>query len=187
MRLRPLITLPLLVFAASANAQSNRPRDAVRRLAPGAFGQLDGGVRRELEVRGCRIPQPWDARRPTNVIHGAFTAAHVNEWAVLCSSQGVEQILIYRVGTRGSARLIDSLRASTDNAWTQDVGGGRIGYSRKIQTRPRRQILTWRLDVDGHAIPQPIDHDAIEDIFLDKSAEALYYATGRWYRQVTAD
>ena len=49
------------------------------------------------------------------------------------------------------------------------------------------KIPLWRDDVDGHPIPQPIDHDAIEDIFEGKAADAFYYAAGRWYRQVTAN
>lgn len=187
MRFSPLIALPFLLLAGSADAQNGSERDAVRRLAPSAFRQLPAGVRRELVERDCLVPQPWDARTPANVIHGAFTTARANEWAVLCSTGGVEQILIYRVEVARAPRLVDSLGAGSDNAWSQDVGGGRLGYSRLIRTRSRRQIGAWRVDLDGNAIPQPIDHDAIEDVFLGKSAEAFYYAAGRWYRKLTAD
>jgi len=50
-----------------------------------------------------------------------------------------------------------------------------------------QRIRAWRHDVDGNAIPQPIDHDAIEQAFIGKAAEAFYHVAGRWYRQVTAD
>ena len=46
---------------------------------------------------------------------------------------------------------------------------------------------TWRRDDDGRSIPRPIDHDAIEQTFLGKAADAFYRAGGRWYRRATAD
>lgn len=187
MRSRGLIAILFLLLAGPASAQAHAARSTVRRLAPNAFRQLPAGVRRALVERGCLIPQPWDARTPTNVVHGSFTTAHANEWAILCSMHGVEQILIYRAGAAAGPRIVDSLEAQSDDAWSQDVGGGRLGYSRLIRTRPLREIRAWRVDVDGTAIPQPIDHDAIEDVFLGKSAEAFYHAAGRWYRQLTAD
>jgi len=36
-------------------------------------------------------------------------------------------------------------------------------------------------------VPRPIDHDAIEQTFLGKAADALYRAAGGWYRRATAD
>ena len=124
---------------------------------------------------------------PQNVIHGAFTAAHVTEWAVLCTVAGDTRILIYRVDAGRHARVVDSLRSSSEAAWMQGIGGGRLGYSRRIRTRPLAAIRRWHVDADGNRIPQPIDHDAIEDEFLDKAAETFYFAKGRWYRQVTAE
>jgi hypothetical protein len=97
------------------------------------------------------------------------------------------QILIYRTATGPAARVVDSLMPAPDRSWLQGVGGGRWGYSRLLQTRPLRRIRAWRTDTDRQLIPQPIDHDAIEQVFLDKAAEAFYYAGGRWYRQITAD
>lgn len=172
--------------AAALPAQSAPSGAAIRRLPPGDFPRLPVAVRRLLEQRDCRIPQPWNARSPQNVIHGAFTAARADEWAVLCSVAGKTQILVYR-DSAAAARLADSLQASTDEAWIQDVGGGRMGYSRLIRLAPRRQIRARRADADGRAIPQPIDHDAIEQFFLDKAAETFYFARGRWYRRPTAD
>jgi hypothetical protein len=69
----------------------------------------------------------------------------------------------------------------------QAVGGGRWGYSRRLQALPPGKIRSWRRDADGRAIPQPIDHDAIEQIFTDKAAEGFYFARGRWYRRILAE
>jgi hypothetical protein len=141
-------------------------------------------IRHDLETRGCRVPQPWDAAAPANVIRGSFTAARRNEWAVLCSVRDTSQILIYRVGF---PTPVDSLQRSSDVGWMQGVGGDRWGYSRLLQVRPLQRIRAWRHDIDGQTIPQPVDHDAIEQVFEGKAAEAFYFAAGRWYRQVTAD
>jgi hypothetical protein len=174
----------LLCLATSAGGQSKPSADSVRRLAPSAFAKLPSEVRRALEARGCRVPQPWDEPSPANVVHGSFTGARRNEWAVLCSVRDTAQILIYRVG---AATAVDSLQRGPDVGWMQGVGGDRWGYSRLLQVRPLRRIRAWRHDIDGLAIPQPVDHDAIEQAFEGKAAEAFYFAAGRWYRQITAD
>ncbi|HSC30608.1 MAG TPA: hypothetical protein VLD17_02705 [Gemmatimonadaceae bacterium] len=56
-----------------------------------------------------------------------------------------------------------------------------------LRLLPLKQIRAWRYDVEGHAIPQPLDHDAIEQAFIGRAAEAFYYVAGRLHRQVTAD
>ena len=144
-------------------------------------------MRRDLEARGCLVPQPWDARAPQNVVRGAFTAARAREWAVLCSVRGTSQILIYRSEQAGTGRVVDSLERAADGAWVQGIGGGRWGYSRLLRVLPRGQTRRWREDGEGNPIPRPVDHDALEQVFLDKAAEAFYFAAGRWYRTFTAD
>ncbi len=133
------------------------------------------------------MPQPYAERARANVIRGAFTAANVSEWAIVCSVRDTSQILIYRLSTGGDAGVVDSLQHSADLSWVQGVGNGRWGFSRMLKTLPLTLIRRWRRDVDGHAIPQPIDHDAIEQLFLDKAGEAYYLAGGRVYRQITSD
>lgn len=133
------------------------------------------------------MPQPWSGRAPKNIVHGSFTAARADEWAVLCSVNDTSRILIYRVGRDRASAPVDSLLRESDVGWMQGVGGDRWGYSRLLQVRPLRRIRAWRHDIDGQPIPQPLDHDAIEQAFVGKSAEAFYFAGGRWYRQITAD
>jgi hypothetical protein len=72
-------------------------------------------IRRDPERRGCFIPQPHNAHALSNVIHGAFTAAKVSEWAALCSVHDTSQILIYRFGASAGAGVIDSLERAMDH------------------------------------------------------------------------
>jgi len=183
-----LCALALLCLGASAGARARPSPDSIRRLVPAAFPVLPVSIRRDLETRRCRVPQPWgDQQVPRNVIHGSFTAARLDEWAVVCSVRDTSQILVYRVGVDRAAAPVDSLLRESDVGWMQGEGGDRWGYSRLIQVRSLGKIRAWRHDIDGHVIPQPVDHDAIEQPFVGKSAEAFYFAAGRWHRQITAD
>lgn len=185
---RALRVAGALLFAASSlRGQATPSPGSIRRLTPDAFPALPIAVRRDLARRQCLVPQPWDSHAPKNVVRGSFTAAGADEWAVLCSLRDSSQILIYRIITEGTSRIVDSLLPAADRGWMQEVGNGRVGYSRVLQTLPLRKIRAWRRDVDGHAIPQPVDHDAIAQLFFGKGGEAFYYVAGRLYRQIVAD
>jgi len=167
-----------------AQRPPGEPLSAVRRLAPTTFAELPQTIRRDLESRGCLVPQSYDETRPHNVLRGSFTVAASSEWAILCSVRDTATILIYD-GARGVA--VDSLERSSDAGWVQSVAGDQWGYSRYLSVLPRGAIRGWTRDLDGQRIPRPIDHDAINQAFSGKGAEAFYKARGRWYRQLTAD
>ena len=69
----------------------------------------------------------------------------------------------------------------------QRISDTQWGFSLLLGTLPLDRIRTWRRDDAGRSIPRPIDHDAIEQTFLGKAADAFYRAEGRWYRRATAD
>jgi hypothetical protein len=187
--MRHLLSVATLLLSSIGQAGAQRAfvSDSVRRLPPSAFAQLPDGVRRDLAARACWIPQPSHARVSQNVVRGAFTAAGRREWAVICSVRDTSQILIYRSGPAHTARVVDSLARAADRHWVEEMADGQWGYGRLIRTLPPRLVRRWRADLDGHPIPQPIDHDALELVFIEKAAEAFYFAGGRWYRQLTAD
>jgi hypothetical protein len=184
---KSLIAVAVLFRAQTIIAQAAPSPDSVRRLTPAAFPTLPVTIRVDLERRGCLVPQPYDARSPANVVHGAFTVARASEWAILCSVRDTSQILIYRLPTTRDARVVDSLPRSADVGWMQGIGDSRWGFSRLLRLMPLERIRAWRHDVDGRTIPQPMDHDAIEQAFIQKGAEAFYFVAGRLYRRVTAD
>jgi hypothetical protein len=70
---KSLIAMAVLLRAQSTIAQAAPSTDSVRRLTPAAFPKLPVTIRHDLERRGCLVPQPYEARVPSNVIHGAFT------------------------------------------------------------------------------------------------------------------
>lgn len=155
----------------------------IHRLPPDSLGILPISVRWELNRRKCLIPQPF-VTETKNAAKGAFTAKGAEEWAVVCSVGGSSQILFI---TSQSGAVVDSLDKGKDGGWVQGIGDGKSGYSLGISTLPQGAIADLKTDDDGKAVPQPIDHDALDVAFIEKASVAYYRSGGNWYRVITAD
>jgi hypothetical protein len=70
----------------------------VVRLPPSAFPALPAGIVRELQRRGCTIPQAY-FKTPNNVASGQFAHPGQRDWAVLCSIKGASSILVFWNGS----------------------------------------------------------------------------------------
>ena len=157
---------------------------ATLRLPPTAFSRLPGNVVRYLQRRGCTIPQTYLNREPHNVISGEFAKRGQTDWAVLCSRNGVSSILVF---WGGSARSVAEVARAPDRNFLQVVsGGGRIGFSRSIMPVGRDYILTHYREYGGPKPPR-IDHQGIDDAYLEKASVVLYYYRGRWLELQGAD
>ena len=156
---------------------------AVRRLPPSTFGELPEAIRRELELRKCWVPQIWGDSVPHNVIRGHFARPQQNDWAVLCSRSGTSTILVF---WRGTADTVAELEARADRNYLQGEGGGQTGYSRSIDVADSAFIsshFAWY----GGPQPPPLDHEGIDDAFVEKGSVVLYWYRGRWLRLTGAD
>ena len=60
-----------------------------------SFPELPPEIAAQLDQRGCMIPQTYQAHRPENVIHASLERAGSSDWAVLCSSGGTVQLLVF--------------------------------------------------------------------------------------------
>ncbi len=177
--------------AAAGPASPARPlRDrwdsanaATVRLAPAAFPQLPTAIRVDLERRGCRIPQvPLDTV-PGNVVSGSFRERGKTDWAVLCSRDDTSRILVY---WSGSSEAPDTLAASGDRTWLQQGLGPGIGFSRAIGVASPAYIRE-HFERYGGPTPPALDHDGINDIFVEKASTVLYWHQGRWLMLTGAD
>jgi hypothetical protein len=176
---RPAI-LALLLSVAPAGAQDWAKADlAVRRLAPSAFPELPTAVQRELNRRGCTIPQSLSGTHE-NVVKGQFTSAKQTDWAVLCSVKRRSSILVFRDGSSAS---IAQLAPAPDADFLQVISDGAIGYSRGIGVA-KADVIRLHYQVYGGAKPPPLDHDGIDDAFNEKGSAVWYWYRGRW-RQLT--
>lgn len=148
-------------------------------------------VRRDLERRGCRIPQSYLDSLPHNAMRGAITATGRADWAVLCSIAGGSRILVYQhvVGRVADTTHVDSLNAARDASYLQ--GGVKpgapsgIGFSRHIDLVPIARIRSGLRQL-GERNPR-VDHAGIEDAFLEKASEVLYLVNGTWRKLPGAD
>jgi len=157
--------------------------EQTRRLHPNAFAKLPLAIVSELQRLGCTIPQTDGAPEPQNVITGRFLSAANRDWAVLCSRDRVSSILVFPNGAIDGVREIES---SPDANWLQETGGSQIGFSRTIALADARYIMSHYEEYGGPK-PPPLDHDGINDIFVEKGSSVLYWRQGNWLRLQGAD
>lgn len=169
--------MQFMFVVASASLLGLAPQgDGIVRLKPSDFRQLPGAVRRDLDRRGCRIPQVPDKTAPHNVISGSFIGAGSRDWAVLCSVKGSSRVLIYR---GGGASKVDSVARRGDKEYLQSGTTGALEFSRRIYIAEAKAIAEEAKARSGPK-PPPLDHDGIGDAFKDKASTIRYYYRGKW-------
>ncbi len=153
------------------------------RLPPTAFPELPGNVVRELQRRGCTIPQTPYRKKPHNVINGEFAKPGQTNWAVLCSVKGVSTILVF---WNGSDRNPAEIAAMEDRIFLQGITPDNMGYSRGISA-VRKDFIMRHYDAYGGPTPPPIDHQGIDDAFIEKASVTWYFHGGKWLKLTGAD
>lgn len=169
----------LAILLAAALTQQG---DGIIRLKPREFRQLPAAVRRNLDARGCTIPQHPGKLAPHNVIAGSFIAKGSRDWAVLCSVNGTSRILVYR---NGAANRVDSISRIPDSTFLQPNASGVMEFSRKIEIATPKDIADHAKTI-GVAKPS-LDHDGIDDGFIDKASMKVFYSRGKWRELQGAD
>ena len=147
--------------------------DGVIRLKPSEFRQLPAVVRRDLDRRGCTIPQAFWKTAPHNVITGSFIAKGSRDWAVLCSVKGSSRVLVYR---NGGATKVDSMERGRDAL--QTGANGVTEFARTISIATPKYIADHAKEYGGPK-PPPLDHDGIED-GGETASIVRYYYRGKW-------
>lgn len=156
---------------------------AIRQLNPNAFEFAPEAVRSYFAQQGCTIPQGFHSEEAHNLISGEFAARGQTDWAALCSRNDTSEIVIL---WGGPAQCPSRIAAGSDAGLLQTIGGGRIGYSRAIQTVDKRYIDQHAKAYEG---PEPpgADHDGIDDAFLGKASVVRFCHSNRWLRLQGAD
>ncbi len=157
-------------------------RETVR-LQPSAFDDLPLAIQDELTRRSCTIPQIWHTADLTNVVRGRFTRADRLDVAVLCSRDRVSSILVFQ---GESSMVLAELASLPDRGQLQGVGGGEIGFSRALGVASP-DYITVHYERYGGPTPPPLDHDGINDIFVEKASRVWYWHEGRWLQLTGAD
>ena len=105
------------------------------------------------------------------------------DWAVLCSVNGASSILVFWNGSAGSPA---ELAGAEDKNYLQGLGGDKIGFSRGISAVGKDHI-TQHFQAYGGPKPPPIDHQGINDAFLEKASIVEYFFAGKWLQLAGAD
>jgi hypothetical protein len=183
-----IVVVVLVLGAASLHTQLSR-QDWLRadeqtvRLKPSAFPNLPTAVRAELEHRDCTIPQPFGGNQPRNVVSGSFVVAGQTDWAVLCSRNKRSAILVF-----GSGRTdkVDEFADEPDMQYLQVVTrDNKIGYSRVLTSVPE-VVLRKRIGLRTSKL-WSIDHNGIEDAFMEKGSTLWYRSGTKWVKRSSGD
>ena len=181
----------LLAFGLLHSTQAQSPQDKwdaadlkTVRLAPAAFPQLPKDIVQNLAKRGCTIPQSFSDPKPHNVIRGEFARKGQSDWAVLCSAERVSSILIF---WGGSVNNTSEIAKGPDKNLLQGIDDKEnIGYSRAIGPVAKGYIEE-HYHIYGGTKPPPIDHEGIDDAFIEKGSEVHYFYRGKWLRLTGSD
>ena len=162
------------------------------RLPPSRFN-LPDSIISYLETNGYTIPQIWFEKKTHNVISGSFSKAGQRDWAVLASKNRISSIMIF---WNGSVHDITELEKMTDESFLQVVAKDSIGFSRYISTADTATILGYQRMWKNYAEEYGgdydidisiIDHDGIEEAFVEKASGIHYLHNKNWLRFSGAD
>lgn len=176
-------SLVLLCLFCAVNAHAADRNKTVRRLRVENYPELPPSVVAALQDRRCTIPQPNQRGPKRNVIQGEFFRRGQKGWAVLCSSGGKSSILVFR---DSYDRSPEQIAESTDKRFIIDGSQGGKIYSREISAVGQEFVLRHHL-VYGGPKPPPIDHDCIDDAFLEKASITWCWHEGDWVQLQGAD
>jgi hypothetical protein len=180
-----LLSLPTLLSAQSP-AEWQVAAQRIVRLAPAAFPELPAPLRRELERRGCRIPQlgPAFGSNRSNVVSGRFARPGQRDWAVLCSRADTSRVLLF---WGGHPNRVKAWKGTADANWLQSMGPDGIQYSQYLAVADSASIVTNAREYGGPLPPGPITHDGLEVGIAEKASAISYWMGGRWYGLQGAD
>lgn len=166
---------PLLESGQAVVAGQNAPY-LIRRLPVSSFPDLPDEVAAQLNQRQCMIPQSYEAHHPENVVHASLERAGSSDWAVLCAAHGKVSLLVFfgnnltRPTVLASAPVKDRLQRH-DNS-------GVLGFDWAIDPASPDAVHEAQSALDRR--PPRIDHDALEDITIDRARVYRFCSKGAW-------
>jgi hypothetical protein len=139
---------------------------------PSALEGLPEEIRAGLTRDGCLIPTLQWGRQ--NVVRGRFASPDQEDWAVLCSRDGVSEI---RVFWGGPARCPQPIAPSPDRQWLQDRGDSTAVLGRTVGRYTPREVRDW---LDYYELEPGINftHDVLLDTREGRPVTGFRYCSG---------
>jgi hypothetical protein len=148
----------------------------IRRLPASSFPDLPDAIADLLDQRGCMIPQTFQARRPENVINASFERPGSSDWAVLCSTHGNVELLVFFGRTPGKPMTLASV-TELQRLQRHDSSGV-LGFDWGIDPASPQRIREAQSGMVHH--PPPLDHDALADVVLNQKTVYRFYTHSAW-------
>ena len=148
----------------------------VRRLPVHSFPDLPDAVAETLTQRGCLIPQTYQAHRPENVVHASLDRAGSSDWAVLCSSRGTVELLVFFARKPGKAMTVAS--APELQRIQRHDSTGVYGFNWGIDSASPHQVKEAQSGLEHHRAT--VDHDAVADTVLNQKTIYHFYVHDEW-------
>ena len=165
-----------LAESGRVEADGHSSQYLIRRLPVSSFPDLPDTVADILNIRGCMIPQTYQAHHPENVVHASFERSGSSDWAVLCSSQGTVTLLVF---FGSSPRKPVTLASTAEMKRLQSHDSSRVlGFNWGIDPASPQQVREAQAGLERR--PALLDHDALGDTVLDRRTVYHFYARSAW-------
>jgi hypothetical protein len=148
----------------------------IRHLPVSSFPDLPVAIVQQLDLRGCIIPQTYEAHRPENVVHAGLERPGSSDWAVLCSAQGTVSLLVF-FGDGSSQPFTLASAPETERLQTHDPSGV-LGFNWAIDPASPQDVHDAQLGM--HHPPPRLDHDALADTLVDRHTVYHLYLKSAW-------
>jgi len=147
-------------------------------LDPEDVRELPPRVAAGFDDVGCAVPQAWPMTLdgvPHNVVRGEFGAVGQQDWAALCSKDGISSI---HVVFGGPAICPSPINPLEDRVISQRVNAdGTAEFSRLLEPiQSLRSVERPELRAPFDSIP----YDGLADRFVEKGATIFACVNGRW-------
>lgn len=148
----------------------------IRHLPVSSFPGLPEELIGLLNLRGCLIPQTYEAHRPENVIHASLERAGSSDWAVLCSQQGTVSLLVFFSSSPANLQV---LSAAPETERLEAHGAtGVLGFNWGIDPASPEQIRQAQIGLDYR--PALLDHDALADSVVEGRTIYHFFSKNAW-------
>jgi hypothetical protein len=146
-------------------------------LPVSSFPDLPAAVAGALQMRGCLIPQTYEAHRPENVVHASLEKPGSSDWAMLCLAKGRVSLLVFFASGSPSEPSVLLETAEADRVQVHD-STGELGFAWGIDPASPKRVHDAQAGMEHR--PVPPDHDCLADSVIDHRTVYHLYRNGVW-------